>query len=79
MWHWDKIDLLNQFLHHVLIAYYTFYTGFYGFNIKQYNLLSFSAGTMIATCVSKLIPESSKKHKIASILFFNKIFYFLNK
>ena len=41
-------------------------------------LLSFSAGTMIATCVSELIPESSKKHKIASILFFNKIFYFPN-
>ncbi len=33
-------------------------------------LLSFSAGAMIATCVSELIPESSKTHKTASTLFF---------
>ena len=33
-------------------------------------LLSFSAGAMIATCVSELIPESSKTHKTASTLWF---------
>ena len=33
-------------------------------------LLSFSAGAMIATCVSELIPESSKTHKTASTLSF---------
>ena len=33
-------------------------------------LLSFSAGAMIATCVSELIPESSKSHKTASTLWF---------
>ena len=33
-------------------------------------LLSFSAGAMIATCVSELIPESSKTHKSASTLWF---------
>ena len=33
-------------------------------------LLSFSAGAMIATCVSELIPESSKNHKTSSTLWF---------
>ena len=33
-------------------------------------LLSFSAGAMIATCISELIPESSKTHKTASTLWF---------
>ena len=33
-------------------------------------LLSFSAGAMMATCVSELIPESSKNHKTASTLWF---------
>ena len=33
-------------------------------------LLSFSAGAMIATCVSELIPESSKTHKTASTFSF---------
>lgn len=33
-------------------------------------LLSFSAGAMIATCVSELIPESSKTHKTASTICF---------
>ena len=33
-------------------------------------LLSFSAGAMIATCVSELIPESSKTDKTASTLWF---------
>ena len=33
-------------------------------------LLNFSAGAMIATCVSELIPESSKTHKTASTLWF---------
>ena len=33
-------------------------------------LLSFSAGAMIATCISELIPEASKTHKTASTLWF---------
>ena len=33
-------------------------------------LLSFSAGAMIATCVSELIPEASKSHKTESTLWF---------
>lgn len=33
-------------------------------------LLSFAAGAMIATCVSELIPESSKTHKTASTICF---------
>ena len=33
-------------------------------------LLSFSAGAMVVTCVSELIPESSQTHKTASALFF---------
>ena len=33
-------------------------------------LLSFSAGAMISTCVSVLIPESRKTHKTASTLWF---------
>ncbi len=33
-------------------------------------LLSFASGAMIATCVSELIPESSKNHKTLSTIFF---------